>query len=198
VAHLAKLKEDEFPAKAIKLLYDEFMKRPGDKGVLKARAVVSHGKHYKGDNKEIKRRIHECDPYGPKWIVEPTKYRRVFALPITTNKGENTYLARLNIRVETDAKFPVYDVNIKLPESVAKNAGSSQWYDKITLDKEPLKSEGRFTITTPTAANGFECQITPVRMKKDENNFLDIYFKHDALTVLPVSVMVQKPLIKKN
>lgn len=197
-AHLAKLKDDAFPAKAIKLLYDEFMKRPGDKGVLKARAVVSHGKHYKGSDKEIKRRIHECDPYGPKWIVEPTKYRRVFALPITTNKGENTYLARLNIRVESDAKFPVFDVNIKLPEAVAKNAGSSQWYDRITLDKEPLKSEGRFTITTPSAANGYECQITPVRMKKDGNNFLDIYFKHDALTVLPVSVMVQKPIIKKN
>lgn len=198
VAHLAKLKEDEFPAKAIKLLYDEFLKRPGDKGVLKARAVVSHGKHYKGDNKEITRRIHECDPYGPKWITEPTKYRRVFALPITTKKGENTYLCRLNIKVESDAKFPVYDVNIKLPEAVAKSAGNSKWYDKITLDKKPLMSEGRFSITTPTAENGYESQITPVRMNKDADNFLDIYFNHESLTVHPISVMVQKPIIKKN
>ena len=198
VADLAKLKQDEFPAKAIKLLYDEFLKRPGDQGVLKARAVVSHGQHYQGNSQDIKTRIHECDPYGPKWIVEPTKYRRVFALPTTTNKGENTYLCRLNIRVKSDAKFPVFDVNIKLPESVAKSAGNSQWYEKITLDKEPLKSEGRFSITTPTAANGYECQITPVRMKNDGNNYLDIYFRHDALTVLPVSVMVQKPIIKKN
>lgn len=198
VAHLAKLKQDEFPAKAIKLLYDEFLKRPEDKGVLKARAVVSHGKHYKGTNKEIQRRIHECDPYGPKLISEPTKYRRVFALPITTKKGVNTYLCRLNVKVETDAKFPVYDVNIKLPETVAKSAGSSKWYDKITLDKQPLMSEGRFSITTPTAENGYESQITPVRMNKDANNFLDIYFEHESLTVLPISVMVQKPIIKKN
>lgn len=198
VAHLAKLKEDEFPAKAIKLLYDEFLKRPADKGVLKARAVVSHGKHYKGKSKEIATRIHECDPYGPKLITEPTKYRRVFALPITTKKGENTYLCRVNIKVETDAKFPVYDVNIKLPETVAKSAGSSQWFDKITLDKQPLMSEGRFSITTPTAENGYESQITPVRMNKDANNFLDIYFNHESLTVLPISVMVQKPIIKKN
>ncbi|MBF0430943.1 MAG: hypothetical protein HQK83_06665 [Fibrobacteria bacterium] len=199
VAHLAKLKENEFPAKAITLLYKEFMRAPHKKGVLKARAIVSHGKHYKGSDKKIKRRTWECDPWATKWITEPAKYRRVYAIPITTKKhGPNTYLVRTNIRIKSDAKFPVYDVNIKLPEEIAKNATSEQWYEKITLNKTPLKNEGRFTITAPNAENNYECQLSPVRMKKDESNYVDIYFKHNSFKPIPISVMAQKPIIKKH
>lgn len=199
IADLARLKENEFPMKAVQILYDRFLKDPEGLGVPMARAIVSHGKYYKGDDDKTKRRIAECDPWQSKWIVNEGQYRNVFALPITDNKnGVNTYFVRLNIRIKTDAKFPVYDVNIKVPKQIGQKAGTEQWYDKIMLNKELLKNEGRFTISAPTAANNFECQITPVRMDKDGNNLLDIYFKDKSFRVFPVGVMVQKPIIKKN
>jgi len=199
VAHLAELKENEFPAKAITLLYDEFVKNPKDSGVYKARAVVTHGKHYQMEDKKIKRRIRECNPYSAKWIVKPKQYRRVFAMPVTNNeKGKNLYFIRLNIRIPTEAKFPVYDVNIKLPRAIGKGASKTKWYEKIKLNKKQLKNEGRFSIGAPTEENNFECQITPVRMLKGKSNILDITFKHRSFKVHSVSVMVQKPIIKKN
>jgi len=199
IADLAKLKEYDFPAKAIKLCYEQFIKNPEDNGVLKARAVVTHGNHYKGDDKELKIRIAECNPQLAKKIIKPKEYRRVFALPITDNrKGKNKYYVRLNVDIPTDATFPVYDVNIKLPKDVAQNAATTQWYDEITLNKKPLKNEGRFTISSPSATNDYECQITPVQMNKDQNNILEITFTHHSFKSFPVSVMVQKPIIKKN
>jgi hypothetical protein len=199
IAHLAKLKEDEFPAKAIQLLYDEFLKNPRDNGVLKARAIVTHGKHYKGDDKKTKRRMAECNPWSAKWITKPTEYRRVFALPFSTRmRGVNNYVLRINIRIPTEAKFPVYEVNLKLPKQVAKDAASDKWYEKITINKKIYKSEGRFSITAPNAENNYECQISPVRVIAGKSNYLDIYFNHKSFKVHPVSVMVQKPIIKKN
>lgn len=199
IAHLAKTKETTFPMKAVKKLYEQFMKNPGKSGVLMARAIVTHGKHYTGDDQKTKRRIAECDPLLPKWITKPKQYRRVFALPVTDNrKGKNRYRCRLNIRIPTEAKFPVYDVNIKLPKTVAKNAATKQWYDKITLNKKILKNEGRFTISAPTPSSNYECQITPMRVRKDKSNILDIYFSHNSFKVFNISVMVQKPIIKKN
>lgn len=198
-AHLEKMKENEFPKSAIKHLYEQFIKNPDADGVLKARAIVAHGQHYKGNDKRTKLRIAECNPWSSKWITKAKQYRRVFAFPITDNqKGSNRYFMRLNIRVPTDAKFPVYDVNIKLPKYVAQKAAIEQWYESITLNKQALKNEGRFSITAPTVDNDYECQITPVRMIKDQNNFLDIYFKHNSFRAIPISVMVQKPIIKKN
>ncbi len=199
VADLAKMKENEFPAKAIKLLFDQFVKKPNDNGIAKARAVVVHGQHYKGDDKKTKRRVAEVNPWSSKWIVKPKEYRRVYAIPLTDNKkGRNRYLVRFNIRIPTEAKFPVYDVNIKLPQYIAKNAASEQWYEKITLNKKLLKNEGRFTISAPVAKNNYECQVTPVRMQKDKNNFLDIYFRLNSYKVHTLSVMAQKPIIKKH
>jgi hypothetical protein len=199
IADLAKMKDFEFPAKAIKLCYEQFMKNPDDNGVLKARAVVTHGNHYKGDDKDLKIRIAECNPQYAKKISKPKDYRRVFALPITDNrKGKNKYYVRLNVDIPTDANFPVYDVNIKLPKEIAQNAATTQWYDEILLNKKPLKNEGRFTISAPSAANEYECQITPVQMNKDQNNILEINFTHHSFKAFPVSVMVQKPIIKKN
>jgi hypothetical protein len=199
VADLAKMKDYDFPAKAIKLCYEQFMKNPDDNGVLKARAVVTHGNHYKGDDRDLKIRIAECNPQSAKKITKPKDYRRVYALPITDNrKGKNKYYVRLNVDIPTDANFPVYDVNIKLPKEISQNAATTQWYDEILLNKKPLKNEGRFTISSPSAANDYECQITPVQMNKDQNNILEINFTHHSFKAFPVSVMVQKPIIKKN
>lgn len=201
VADLARMKEYEFPAKAVSLMYEQFLKNPADSGVYRARAIVAHGKHYQGDDLETKIRIAEADPTAAKWISKPKKYRRVFALPITDNDrrgARNTYMVRLNVRIETEAKFPVYDVNVKLPREVAQNASSEQWYDRITLNRKELRNEGRFTIGAPTAENGYECQITPVQMTPTKNNVLEIRFTHPSFKPLPVSVMVQKPIIKKH
>jgi hypothetical protein len=199
VADLAKMKENEFPAKAIKLLYEQFTRNPDDNGVLKARAIVTHGKHYVGEDKDVKIRIAECNPLLAKWISKPKEYRRVFVLPITDKKnGKNKYVFRMNINIPTEAAFPVYDVNIKLPKDISQNAAASQWYDEITLNKKLLKNEGRFSITAPSAANDFECQITPVQMNKDQGNILEVNFTASAFKVFIVSVMVQKPIIKKN
>jgi hypothetical protein len=199
VADLAKMKDNEFPARSIKLLYEQFVKTPDDNGVLKARAIVAHGRHYTGDDKQIKDRMSEADPLLAKWITKPKEYRRVLVVPVTDNHhGKNKYVVRFNINIPTDAVFPVYDVNIKLPKEVAQNAVASQWYESISCNKNLLKNEGRFSINAPTSANGYECQITPVQMNKDETNFLEIIFNYNALKVLQVSVMVQKPIIKKN
>lgn len=200
---LKNMRKDEFPAKAIKLLFDEFTKKPNDNGVLKARAIVTHGKYYEGDkkgpDKKIKQRIFECDPNSAKWIVKPKDYRRVFALPVTNSrKGKNKYIVRFIIDIETEANFPVYDINVKLPKEVAENAASEQWYEKITLNKKELKNEGRFSITAPSASNDYECQISPVQMNKGKGNVLEISFSHPSFKVHSLSVMVQKPIIKKN
>jgi hypothetical protein len=201
IADLAKMKDFEFPAKAIKLCYEQFIKNPEENGVLKARAVVTHGNHYKGDDKDLKIRIAECNPMSAKWISKPKEYRRVFALPVTDNRnrgGKNKYYIRLNVNIETDAQFPVYDVNIKLPKEIAQNAAATQWYDAISCNKTLLKNEGRFSIGAPTAANDWECQITPVQMNKDKGNILEVNFTYPAFKPFTVSVMVQKPIIKKN
>jgi hypothetical protein len=204
VADLAKMKDNEFPAKAIKLLYEQFIRNPDDNGVLKARAIVTHGNHYmidsaKGQDNEIRKRIAECNPHTPKWIIKPKDYRRIFALPITDKRsGKNKYMFRLNVRIPTEAAFPVYDVNIKLPKEIAQNAAASQWFDEISCNKKELKNEGRFSISAPTAANSYECQITPVQMNKDGNNVLEVTFTYPAFKAFPVSIMVQKPIIKKN
>jgi hypothetical protein len=105
---------------------------------------------------------------------------------------------RFNIDIPTNAVFPVYEVNIKLPKEVAQNASSAQWYDEITCNKVPLKNEGRFSIIAPTAANDYECQIAPVQMNKNQANVLEIVFRYNAFKVLQISVMVQNPIIKKN
>jgi len=199
VADLQAMKENEFPARAIKLLFEQFVKNPDDNGVLKARAIVTHGRYYKGKDKDTRARIAECDPLTPKLIVKPTEYRRIYVLPVSNNRrGKNKYVLRLNVKIPTEAMFPVYDVNIKLPKEVAQNATQTQWYDEISINKNLIKNEGRFSITAPTAANEYECQVTPVQMNKDKDNIFEVTFTHDAFKVLMVSVMVQKPIIKKN
>lgn len=196
---LNNLKEQEFPSKAVQLLYGELSANPAANGVLKARAVVAHGKHYKGTDKKIKRSVAECDPWASKWITKAKSYRRIFALPVSTKPGgKNKYVFRINLRIPSEAKFPVYEVYIRLPKEVAKEASAAQWYDKITLNKNVVKNEGRFSITSPLASNGYECQITPLRAVKDGDSVLEIHFTHPSFKIHPVSIMAQKPIIKKH
>lgn len=197
--YIDNLKHNVFPASAIPELYREFTRNPRDRGVEKARAVVTHGKYYQGDDRRIKNVIAECDPKTPKWITKAAEYRKVYVLPTTTNAdGENTYLFRLNIVIPSQAKFPVFDVNIKLPEEVAQNAVNNQWYNYIQLNNEELKPQGRFTITAPTAQNDYEAQLTPVQMRAGENNIMEVEFTHPSFQVFEISTMSQRPIMRKD
>lgn len=195
---LRSLKEVIFPQKAIDALYKDFSQNINDNGVMKARAIVAHGANYKGDDKRIKNIIAECDPWAAKWLTKEVEYRRIYAIPTTTNpNGENTYVFRVNIRIPTDARFPAYDVNIKLPKAVASSGGAS-WYEQMTMNKDILKPEGRFTITTPNASNDYTALVTPLQVVKDADSVLEVRFKHNSFKVFEVSVMAQKPILRKN
>jgi hypothetical protein len=168
-------------------------------GVEKARAIVVHGSYYQGEKQKFKNLVAECDPTASKWVTKPRQYRKLYALPITTNlRGSNQYMVKINLQIPSEAKFPVYDVNVKLPQEVARHAGSRQWYDTIYFNKKVLKNEGRFTITAPDPNNDYIAQITPLQVNKTGNNVIEIHFDYDAFKVLEISVMAQKPIIKKN
>jgi hypothetical protein len=193
------LKTKVFPEKAIEELYNIFTKDINSYGVQKARAIVIHGNNYTGTKKHIKNLAGECDPTASKWITKAKSYRKVYALPTTTIvSGENEYLFKFNVKIASEARFPVFDINIKLPKEVAKNASTKQWYESITMNGKVLKNEGRFSIVAPTAENSYECQITPVQMVKDADNILEVRFKHPSFKVFEISAMAQKPIIKKN
>ncbi len=196
---MAYMRTQKFPETAIEALYRALTDAMHVQGVEKARAVVIHGKYYQGSQKKIKNLIGECDPGASKWITKAKQYRKIFALPLTTNiGGDNQYIVKLNIRIPTEAKFPVYDINIRLPQEVARHAGSKQWYEKITFNGKLLKNEGRFTITAPDPNNDYIAQITPLQVNKTGNNVLEIRFSYNAFKVLEISVLAQKPIIKKN
>ena len=193
------IRNTKFPQSAIEALYKDFTGALHDKGVEKARAIVVHGKYYNGDDRKIKNLIAECDPYAAKWITKAKKYRKVFVLPTSSNPGgSNQYLVKINLQIPSEAKFPVYDVNVKLPMEIARHAGSKQWYKKITFNKKLLKNEGRFTISAPSADTNYEMQITPLQVNKTGNNVLEIVFDYDSYKVFEFSIMAQKPIIKKN
>lgn len=197
--YLENIKYNQFPETSIKSIYTEFTRNPGDRGVEKARAIVEHGKFYRGNDKQVKGLITECDVQAAKWIVKPKEYRKLFALPVTSNKkGTNEYMFRVRLQVPSDAQFPVFDVNLKLPREVAEKAGQAQWYESITIDKKPLKNEGRFRITSPTAENEYEALITPLQMDKEGRNILEVRFSYPGFRVFDVSAMVQVPIIRKN
>jgi len=195
---LKSLKEVVFPQKAIDALYKDFSQNINNNGVMKARAIVVHGNNYKGDDRRIKNIVGECDPWAAKWITKEVEYRRIFAVPTTTNpNGENTYVFRVNIRIATDARFPAYDMNIKLPKTIASSTGVA-WYDQMTMNKEILKPEGRFTITSPNSSNDYTALITPLQVVKNADSVLEVRFTHNSFKVFEISVMAQKPILRKN
>ncbi|MCX6138178.1 MAG: hypothetical protein NTV54_11860 [Ignavibacteriales bacterium] len=197
--YLDKIKTVQFPESAIKAIYALFQKNPKDRGVEKARAIVEHGKFYKGTDKKIRAIIDECNPAVPKSITHAKDYRELYALPVSSSKsGTNQYVFRIRLNIPSDAEYPVYDVNIKLPQEVAEHARTKTWYDEITINKKVIKTEGRVRITAPTADNGYEAQISPVQMDKAGNNILEIKFTYPGLKVFEISAMAQVPIIRKN
>ncbi|HTY60427.1 MAG TPA: hypothetical protein VMF59_16510, partial [Bacteroidota bacterium] len=198
--YINRVRHVQFPEAAIRTIYGDFTRDMNvPEGVDRARAVVDHGKEYKGTDKQILSIVSECDPSSPKWIVRPKEYRRVLALPVTSNRrGVNEFMFRIRLQIPSDAQFPVFDVNIKLPRELAEGAGREQWYDLITINNTPIKNEGRFRITSPTSDNGYESQITPVQMDKDGRNILEVRFKKAAYKVFEISAMAQVPIMKKN
>ncbi|HTO94151.1 MAG TPA: hypothetical protein VMM80_07245, partial [Bacteroidota bacterium] len=198
--YIDRVRHFQFPEAAIRTIYADFARDMGvADGVDRARAVVEHGKEYRGADKQILAIIAECDPDAPKWIVKPREYRRVLALPVTGNRrGSNEYVFRLRLQIPSDAAFPVFDVNLKLPKELAESAGREAWYETITINNKPIKNEGRFRITSPTPDNGYESQITPVEMDKEGRNVLEVRFRKAAFRVYEISAMAQVPIMKKN
>lgn len=196
--YLDNMKYHQLPESAVKNIYNDFVRNINNKGVEKVRAIVEHGRYYKGTDKSIKTIIDECDVNTAKWITKPMDYREVYVAPVTTNKGTNEYMFKLRLQIPSDAQFPVFDINIKLPDEIAKNANKEQWYEKITINNKLIKNEGRVKITAPVSSNGFEAQISPVQMDKDGKNILEVRFKYPGFKIFKVSVMAQKPIIKKN
>jgi len=198
-AALDKVKFEQFPKSAIERLYRDFTSNINDNGVLRARAVVDHSKNYKGNERKVLNLIAECAPLIPKYLGSPKTYRKLYVVPVNDKQAStNEYMFRVNIQIPSDAKFPVFDVNMKLPRELAKDAETEQWYKSITLNKKPLKNEGRFSITAPTSGNNYECQITPLQVNKEGQNILEVRFNHTAYKVLEVSVMAQRTIIRKN
>jgi hypothetical protein len=197
--YLENIKTVQFPESAIKAIYAQLQKNPKDRGVEKARAIVEHGKFYKGTDKHIRAIIDECNPTTPKSITRAKDYRELYALPVTNSKsGTNQYVFRIRLNIPSDADYPVFDVNIKLPPEIAENARTKTWYDEITINKKVIKNEGRVRVTAPTSDNGYEAQISPVQMDKAGNNILEIKFTYPGLKVFEVSAMAQVPIIRKN
>ena len=196
---LDRIKHYQFPENSIKALYRDFTRNINDHGVERARAIAEHGKNYRGTDKQVIGMVDECNVSSAKWIVKPREYRKLYALPVTSNKtGTNQYMFRIRLNIPSDAQFPVFDINIKLPPEVAQKASASRWYDEITINKKPIKNEGRFRITAPMAANDYESLITPVQMDKAGNNILEVKFKYPGFKVFEVSAMAQVPIIRKN
>lgn len=197
--YLENMKYNNFPERAIRNIYQQFVSNVNNRGVEKARAISVHGRNYKGNDQQIKNIYFECEVTIAKWIVEAKKYRKVFALPITSNiNGNNQYMFRLVLKIPSEADFPVFDINIKLPEEIAKNAGTRQWFDVISVNNNPVKIEGRIRVTAPTSSNDYTFQVTPVSMDKGANNVLEVKFTYPAFKVFEVSVMAQEPIIRKN
>jgi hypothetical protein len=197
--YLNEVKTLRFPEMAIRIIYKELTQAPRDHGVEKARAILVHAKFYKGKDKSIHNIIDECDPLIAKPLTKPKEYRRVLVVPVNENAmSSNEYIFRINVKIPSEAKFPVYDINIKVPSAIAEKAGKTQWFTKILLNKKVVKTEGHMRITAPSADNNYEAQITPVEILKDGENIIEVQFNYPSFQLFEVSVMAQVPIIRKN
>ena len=198
-AYLNEVKTLRFPETAIHIIYRELTQAPRDHGVEKAHAILTHAKFYKGQDKSIHNIIDECDPLIAKPLTKPKEYRRVMVIPVNEEAmSSNEYLFRINVKIPSEAKFPVYDINIKVPSAVAEKAGKTQWFTKILLNNKVVKTEGHMRIIAPSADNNYEAQITPVEILKDRENIIEVQFNYPSFQLFEVSVMAQVPIIRKN
>jgi hypothetical protein len=187
-----------FPEKSINLLYDSII-RTSSKNADKAKSIIEHGKMYKGEDKRTKNIIDEFNPNIAKWITKAKDYRKVYVVPVTENhNGKNQYKFRIQLKIPSDAEFPVYEINIKLPEEIAQNASNAKWYDSMKLNNEEILNEGRVQIFAPTSANDYEFKVSPVQMDSEGRNILDVTFTYPKYELFEVSVMAQKPIMRKN
>ncbi len=195
---LSELKNVRFPETAIKAMYRELTKNILDQGVERARAIADHGKFYKGSDRQVRNLVDECDYSVAKVFSKPSEYRKFFILPVTNNKkGMNDYILRLELKIPSEAEFPIFDINVTVPREFAQNADQA-WFQEISINKKPIKNEGRFHITAPTPSNNYESQITPIQIDKVGNNIFEIKLNYAGLRVFEMSVMAQKPIIRKN
>jgi len=198
-AYINEVKTIRFPEKAIRIIYGELTKAPRDRGVEKAHAILIHAKFYNGKDKSIRNIIDECDPRIAKPLVKAKEYRRILVVPVNeTAKSSNEYMFRINVKIPSEAKFPVYDINIKVPSAVAEKAGNRQWFTQMFLNKKVIKTEGHMRITAPSADNNYEAQITPVDIPKDGEKIIEVQFNYPTFQLFEVSVMAQVPIIRKN
>jgi hypothetical protein len=197
--YLNEVKTIRFPEKAIRIIYQELTKAPRDHGVEKAHSILAHAEFYKGQDKSIRNIIDECDPMIAKPLIKPKEYRRVLVIPVNkAAMSSNEYLFRVNVKIPSEAKFPVYDINIKVPSAIAEKAGKTQWFTQILLNKKVVKTEGHMRITAPSADNNYEAQITPVEISKGGENIIEVQFNYPSFQLFEVSVMAQVPIIRKN
>jgi hypothetical protein len=197
--YLSGVRHVRFPETAIRAIYRDFVRDPGARGVDRARAIAEHGKEYTGSDTQVRAMVDECTVEVPKKITKPKDYRKIYALPVSSNKnGSNEYMFRLLLKIPSDAEFPVFDINVKLPKDLAEKAGTTQWYKEITINKKPIKNEGRYRITAPTSASNYESLITPVQMDKASENILEVRFQYPGYRVFEISAMAQVPIIRKN
>ncbi len=197
--YLEKTKYFTFPEIAIVAQYKSILHNSKNNAVAKVRAIEFHAKYYKGKKRKVRNIIDEFNMNIAKLITSPTDYRKLYVAPVTDNKkGVNKYMFKVSLKIPTKAKFPVYEINIKLPDEVAEKASSEKWYDKIMLNNTELKNEGRIKIIAPTKDNNYECKITPVQMDAEEQNVLTVTFSFPSYKLYEVSVMAQKPIIRKN
>jgi hypothetical protein len=198
-AYINEVKTIRFPEKAIRNIYQELTKAPRDHGVEKAHSILAHAKFYKGQDKSIRNIIDECDPTIAKPLIKAKEYRRVLVVPVNeAAMSSNEYMFRVNVKIPSEAKFPVYDINFKVPSAIAEKAGKTQWFTKILLNKKVVKTEGHMRIVAPSADNNYEAQITPVEISKDGENIIEVQFNYPSFQLFEVSVMAQVPIIRKN
>jgi len=198
LTYLDQMKYFTFPEKSINLLYDSII-RTSSKNADKAKSIIEHGKMYKGEDKRTKNIIDEFNPNIAKWITKAKDYRKVYVVPVTENhNGKNQYKFRIQLKIPSDAEFPVYEINIKLPEEIAQNASNAKWYDSMKLNNEEILNEGRVQIFAPTSANDYEFKVSPVQMDSEGRNILDVTFTYPKYELFEVSVMAQKPIMRKN
>ncbi|MFH0989433.1 MAG: hypothetical protein V1799_05380 [bacterium] len=199
VDQLRQIKHYRFPESAIRVIYRELTQSPQVRGIAKARAILEHAKFYRGSDKATLAMVDECNPVVAKKLDKPKDYRRIFVLPVNqTERASNEYVFRINIQILTEAKFPVFDINIKVPKEIAENAKTKQWFTELLLNKKVVKTEGFMRIVAPSADNDYEAQITPVQVNKEGENIIDVKFNYPGYMLFEVSVMAQVPLIRKN
>ena len=142
--------------------------------------------------------MHLSNTRESKKITKAAKYTNVYVLPVT-NKEDKTYryIFRIDAQINSKAKFPVWDVTLKLPKEIGEQSEFRKWFRTIKMDGKEIKNEGRYSITSPDPKDNYKMQVTPVQAKKGKTNVFEIVFTHPEFKVFEISAMLQRPIVKK-